>query len=409
MSFFASLFKRTWQDYFNRAKNYVSSQEHGQARGEILEAIKRYKENDPNVINELNSLLENINASLFEFHYSEAERLAEVSLIEQACDRLDVCRTFTDDKIQLKKLDERIMELLKQAKREQDELVLVEDDEIETDSAQVFELLLHGLEPKIAKFYRGLGSEFQDAYLALVDGDATKAIAGLTQLIEAYPDSPDLHFELGRAYLSDENIDKAEEFLRKAYELAPDNTQIMFALTEVCWEAKKWSSAEEILQKLLKIDNKKPDVYYFMGQGAIHSGSYEKGLLAVDDGIAKFPKERGLMRVRGILLQMSEREDEAIEQFEKVLASYWHYDYETEKLHFDSDVALNLARLLVRRKENLDRAIELYHSLLNTNISAEQKGNYLLGLAMAYELKGDLKSSTKYIREATLYVTEVPN
>jgi tetratricopeptide (TPR) repeat protein len=88
---------------------------------------------------------------------------------------------------------------------------------------------------------------------------------------------------------------------------------------------------------------------------------YDVAVALVRRQLAKRSNDLALWRTLGTLEEEAERPESAIAAYEQVMKLRWQFDPRRRVVQLDGFSTLRLARLLVARKERLDRA----HTLLN--------------------------------------------
>ena len=72
------------------------------------------------------------------------------------------------------------------------------------------------------------------ASLLLDQGDVTKALLDLQQVVTHAPDNPVAHYNLGRAYVLHNESEQARQQFQKAIELRPGDIQARLDLAQLC-------------------------------------------------------------------------------------------------------------------------------------------------------------------------------
>ncbi len=100
-----------------------------------------------------------------------------------------------------------------------------EEDRYHPGLDDLFELAIGEKTTSRAETYRILGSEFRSGYVALVQGNARRAVEQLEKAAAVTPSSFVVHLELGRALSLGGRLDEARAALEIAERLAPEDDE----------------------------------------------------------------------------------------------------------------------------------------------------------------------------------------
>ena len=91
-----------------------------------------------------------------------------------------------------------------------------------------------------------------DSQLKLVQTNQPAAIAQLERMAQLYPQSPNVHYQLGQAYLMGNDSDKAVTSLERALSLYPDYAEAILLLAQIQIHNQKPDPAIFALEKLIR-------------------------------------------------------------------------------------------------------------------------------------------------------------
>jgi len=112
--------------------------------------------------------------------------------------------------------------------------------------------------------YRVLGDNFKAGYVALVHGNAERAVSFLAASKEA-SSSFVVNLELGRAWSLAGHMDDAREALKLAERSAPSDVEVSMLLSAVNIELGRFDEAHERLEVLAR-DESDPDITFLLGR-----------------------------------------------------------------------------------------------------------------------------------------------
>lgn len=145
----------------------------------------------------------------------------------------------------------------------------------------LFELAIGEKEPGRGDAYRALSDEFKAGYVALVQGDAARAV----RFLASSADSPTAPFvvqlELGRARSLAGDMELAREALKLAHGAAPNDTEVLVLLSAVNIQLGHYGEARERLTSVAESAGAEPDVIFLLGRALV-------GLKQNDAALEKF-------------------------------------------------------------------------------------------------------------------------
>jgi tetratricopeptide (TPR) repeat protein len=97
----------------------------------------------------------------------------------------------------------------------------------------------------------------------------------LEPMARAYPNSPDIFYQVGLVNLGDHRYKEAEEAFRKSYQLNPANSRGLMAVVETYMAQNKGEQALTMLQSEVQKDPGRVDFHLALGTAAVFSGKFD--------------------------------------------------------------------------------------------------------------------------------------
>lgn len=145
----------------------------------------------------------------------------------------------------------------------------------------LFELAVGEKEPGRVDAYRALSDEFKAGYVALVQGDAARAVRFLASAADSPTASFVVQLELGRARSLAGDMELAREALKLAHGAAPNDTEVLVLLSAVNIQLGHYGEARERLTSVAESAGDEPDVIFLLGRALV-------GLKQNDAALEKF-------------------------------------------------------------------------------------------------------------------------
>jgi tetratricopeptide (TPR) repeat protein len=130
----------------------------------------------------------------------------------------------------------------------------------------------NALKPETLEILYNLGQ----AYLRT--GESSKAELVLNRALKLKPDSPETLYLMAQVYADQTKPVDALDLLVRAHKLAPENTDIIFLLARVSMSQNYFEDAIPLLESGLKIAPKRTDLRAALGQSYFMSGKTEKAI-----------------------------------------------------------------------------------------------------------------------------------
>jgi tetratricopeptide (TPR) repeat protein len=359
MGFLSKLTKPKWQKLAARAEKAERSESWADAHRYYSGALEQAPEAQRSA---LEAKVAECAERVFETHLAAGAEFLESGAFERAAERFELALDFAQSAEEKERARARL--------RDVDAAGPAADDSEFEDTLQdrevSFEMLLAQLPDDIGDRYDALGEAFETAVVASHNDRPEEAVAYFREAAESAPDDPAIQFELGRCLAHMREMEEAVEAFRRAEELAPDWIAAKLVLTEACWEVERFELAEAALQRAIDAeDGINVEVYTAVCRTALLTKSPDYGLEAAEVALEVDPGHRNLHLLKGQLLEMAGRDEEAIEAYEYVVSRNWYYDSERDRLVFDREAGLLAASNYFRRGEQLDRAEELLRAALS--------------------------------------------
>lgn len=395
MGLWSTLFGDSFLKHRERGDRYRSAGELGLAKAEYECALRRARGRTETELAEVRQALQETKRMLVEANEQRARELAELGCFEEAANALHFALELADEEEAAARLRAELASLDRRQKTHEKAQIDAETkgpegDEFMGDTFEErFEIFLMGLEdPEVAEQYRARGEAFAQAVLLLQEGEATRAIAALQDLLAGGDDHPLVHLELGRALLfagGTERSTAAVDHLRRWVDGHPTDYDASTTLAEALRQAGRADEATELLEQVA--DEAPPDslALQHLAEHLVILGEWQAAAAACQEGLAHRPRATELKRLLGVALHGLGRSAEATKLMEAVLRERWRFDPETGELEFDRATAASLARIYLAADSlgQAERALDLLRALEQGAPEAERPG---LELAMAEAL-----------------------
>jgi hypothetical protein len=373
------LFRKDFRKLREAGDRYVTEKQWGLARAEYQTALERWQAADGD---DARAAVERGLAAATDELYAVQVRQGDAAyaaeLDDEALDHFRTALGLTADAARRTALEAKIEKIL-----EGDEVRLANaeamaDEEREAtedafyaeDPDERFSLLLEGSPEEVRERYLELGPEFRDAYLLLHGTDAKEdtkeALARFDRLLKADEPEPLVQLERGRALLILERHEEAERALTAYNDAQPDDPNGLRLLAEALQGRKKWDEALEVLEDVRALKPDEVESHVALAMHHLTQKEWDDGLAVVGIGMEHVPypvRRIPLWRAMGALFAGKGEEESAITAWEKGIEAEWEVDNDTGELHFDRECAWLLTGMYAKRKEHLDRAMDLLVAL----------------------------------------------
>ena len=169
---------------------------------------------------------------------------------------------------------------------------------------------------------------------------------------QKYPDSPDVHFFLGKTYYRQSVLDLAEKEYKKAVKLKPEYVQAHIDLAKIYAFKGSWEEAIKQYKKVIKLGVEDPVVYSDLGKVYIHRNEFDKAVKYFQKAIQiKEDFVEAHLGLGAVFFKLDHL-DEAITEYQKVI-----------RIKPNSELAyLLLAKLYIKKgsKEGAIKTLEQF-------------------------------------------------
>ena len=211
-----------------------------------------------------------------------------------------------------------------------------------------------------AVLYRGLGPEFESGYVALVQGDAARAIERLSLASGKTGGSFVVPLELGRALALAGDMNAAQAELGKAVRLQPSDVEAASLLAAVHMQLGQYADAERILRPLVERKGSGAESVFLLGQCLAGQGRREEALACFRQAVERDGSFHDAYFEAGKLLRQDEDPQGALSLFVQACSMVpddveYNRELATLVMERNLDVATGLAacdRLMVTDEEN---------------------------------------------------------
>ena len=156
-----------------------------------------------------------------------------------------------------------------------------------------------------------------ESEVLLAKGDAKKAIEVLESLDHTYPDIALVKYQLGRAYLRNNNPNQAKAALEQAVSISPNYTEPILLLAEINLRS---GHGDIVIEPMINLLKRRPDLKSAALILAAAYGSLDRfddaaAVLQGQAGLA--PQDLQLQMALGLTFRQAKRNDDARQAFEK--------------------------------------------------------------------------------------------
>jgi tetratricopeptide (TPR) repeat protein len=134
------------------------------------------------------------------------------------------------------------------------------------------------------------------------------------------PETYEILYNLGQAYLRGHDDAKAEIALNRALTLKPDSPETMYLLAQVDNDESKAVDALDLLAKAHKLAPENTDIIFLLARVSMSQNYFEDAIPLLESGLKLVPKRIDLQAALGEAYFMAGRADKSIEEFKKLVA-----------------------------------------------------------------------------------------
>lgn len=133
------------------------------------------------------------------------------------------------------------------------------------------------------------------------------------------PETLEILYNLGEAYLRSHDDADAELVLTRALRLKPESVETMYLLAQVATDQSKAVDALDLLVRAHKLAPENTDIIFLLARVSMSQNYFEDAIPLLEAGIKLAPKRVDLQAALGEGYFMAGRADKAIEQFQKLI------------------------------------------------------------------------------------------
>ena len=133
------------------------------------------------------------------------------------------------------------------------------------------------------------------------------------------PETFEILYNLGQAYLKEREYSKAELALNRALKLKPDSAEALYLLAEVHSDQSRPVDALELLVRAHKLAPQNTDVIFLMARVSMTQNYFEDAIPLLESGLKIAPQRPDLHAASGRKFFMAGKTESAIEQFKKLI------------------------------------------------------------------------------------------
>jgi tetratricopeptide (TPR) repeat protein len=228
--------------------------------------------------------------------------------------------------------------------------------------------------------------KFIDADKERILGNNQEAFKLYSDCLQMDPKNDAVHYELARLFLTQNNLQKAEEQFQVAAKLDPNNKWYLVQLIEVQTALQNFKGADKSFKMLRDLEPYNPEYIYNHASLLLYAGKTKKGLQTFDE----FEKQNGpspdIALIKFESLVGVEKYSEAASVMEKAIENF------PDQARFYSYLAD-----LYKAQGNKKKALEIFARAMKV----EPENPYIqLSLAEYYEQNQMLDSASVYLTKA---------
>jgi tetratricopeptide (TPR) repeat protein len=133
------------------------------------------------------------------------------------------------------------------------------------------------------------------------------------------PNTFEILYDLGKAYLRSGNDEKATGILDRALKLSPDSAETLYLLAEACSDEGKDLDALDLLVRARKLAPSNTNVILLMARLSMKQGFYGDAIPLLEEGLKVDPRRPDLLASLGESYFVSGKVDQALPTFQKLL------------------------------------------------------------------------------------------
>jgi tetratricopeptide (TPR) repeat protein len=133
------------------------------------------------------------------------------------------------------------------------------------------------------------------------------------------PETPEILYNLGQAYLRTGDYAKAEVVLNRALKLKPDSPETLYLLAQVDSDQSRPVDALDLLARAHKLAPDNTDIIFLLARVSMSQNYFEDAIPLLESGLKIAPKRADLRAALGESYFMSGRAEKAIDEFKALI------------------------------------------------------------------------------------------
>jgi tetratricopeptide (TPR) repeat protein len=133
------------------------------------------------------------------------------------------------------------------------------------------------------------------------------------------PETFEILYNLGEAYLRGHDDAKAELILARALRLKPDSPETLYLLAQVDTDQAKAVDALDLLARAHKLAPENADIIFLLARVSMSQNYFEDAIPLLESGLKLAPKRLDLQAALGEAYFMAGKADKAIDQFKQLI------------------------------------------------------------------------------------------
>lgn len=217
-------------------------------------------------------------------------------------------------------------------------------------------------------------------------GNYQEAFQLYTECLLMDPDNDAAHYEVGKLYQQQKQLNSAEAMFEKASKLDPENKWYKLDLAEVLTDQQKYKESAKVYDDLRKLEPENPQYILMQANLMLYSGDTKKALKSFEDfeKMAGVTREVSLRKFRFFI--GIGKYDDAADEMQRLIDTYPN----------DAQLYSNLADLY-KAQGKTQKTLEVYEQALKVD-----PGNPYIQLSLAeyYDRNSQQKTSMDYLKKA---------
>jgi tetratricopeptide (TPR) repeat protein len=367
MSFLGSLFGRNSEAHLKRADSYIASGHWGEARIELMKALKMAEDSDDPRKAEVEQKFAKVTLQLARSHEEEGDHLSASELPDEASGRYQLALSLFEGEEDRERVKGKLSRERPPSSPPPMERLFVDEHycpsgecapsqgeaSFDGDPLDYFDVLVNTLEPDLAESYRSLGENFALAYVYTNLEDFPKAMEHYDRAMKEHPSDAILYKEMGRALLfqgetersieafgqawlgeagdielgylfssalmEQGELDRALQILSGVIEHSPDEIEAYLMMGDLYKKKEDMAKAKDTYLRALQIDPEFPATHSRLGSWAVDAGDVPLAIEHYGDAVEYGERVHDLVALADLYLQDDRDPDAALGLLNKAL------------------------------------------------------------------------------------------